>query len=236
MNRIVYSLLMLIFTAPCLQAAVVVWSSETFTDASQILTTGTLVEASNLGQGEIGANGASPTASVTLNGVVFSSVSGSQYTDATAVGTFRNVGNYTGPEILGLTTDETEDLLDTLEFGGGAGNSTVTLSGLQPGLEYAVQVLLSRNQNPGGTIDLGHALAPGGAEVYTELDIPVGAGVGASVATGLFTADSSTQELHFSSSVASNAEINALQLRIIPEPDSVLLLGVAASFGLRRRR
>ena len=216
------------------QAASVAWTSASFTDANQISTAGTLVEARNLGQGTNGANGATPTASVTVNGVVFSSSTGSQYTDAAAVGTFRDAGNYSGATITGLTAGETDDLLDTLEFGGGVGNSTVTLSGLTIGLEYTVQVLFARNQNPANNIDLGHALTVGGAEVYTLNDVAYGNG--AHIATGTFTADATSQELHFASSAAGNAEFNALQLRVVPEPSSAALLGLGGLALILRRR
>ncbi|MCP5535018.1 MAG: PIG-L family deacetylase [Akkermansiaceae bacterium] len=191
-----------------LTAALVTWSQPAgFTNTNQINTDGTLVEAKNLGG----------SSSVTMNGVSFSDASSVQYTSPGGI--YYNVGNYTGSAITGLDLADTELLLDTLEFGSGDGNSAFTLTGLTPGKSYLVQVLLSRDQM-NKTIDLGYADTVGGTEVYTVFAVPYGnTNASAQMATATFTANATSQELHFRSSSGFNAEVCALQLRQLPQFD-----------------
>jgi len=58
------------------------------------------------------------------------------------------------------------------------------------------------------------------------------------VFTGTFTADGPTQEILAAlDNGGGQIDLNAIQLRVVPEPAvSSLLIGLAAAFGLRRRR
>ncbi len=186
-------------------AAIVTWSGEAFTDIAQVSSTGTLVLAQNLGQASDGG----ATAAVDI----FDSVVGSQVVPAP----FYDANLYSGPEITGLTGAETNDLLDTLEFFPGIGNSTFTLTGLTPGQAYQVQMVITDMVSFGGPLDVGYAETPGGTEVYTLLGQPVD--TQAMIFTGTFTADADTQELHFSTLAGQNAQINAYQLRVLQPQD-----------------
>lgn len=188
---------------------------------------GTLVEAKNLG---------ATTTDVIVNGITFGAANSvAQYTSPG--GTFVNASNYTGPTITGLTAAETTSLLDSVEFGSGVGNSTITLTGLSIGTDYMVQILLS-DMRSSQTWNIGYAETVGGAEVYTpNLIANAGSTGGAQIITGTFTATQASQELHFDQNPTNNnAELNALQLRVIPEPSTALLGGFGLLALLRRRR
>ena len=162
-------------------AAVISFSSQAFTNANQISTHGTLVQAVNLGQGNDsgGVNSGVATTPVTVNGVTFGADSGDgvgffvvDAGGAVAPGTFKaNDGNdfrsstviYNSAvnPIAGMSVADSEDLLQSVEFGGGVGNSVARLSGLTVGQEYQLQILLARTQ--GETFSVGYATPSGDA-------------------------------------------------------------------------
>lgn len=185
------------------QAAVVLFTATAFTDESQISTKGTLVEASNIAS----------AVSVDLNGVTFVGSNTVKYTDPGGI--YTNASVYTGPIITGLTEAETTNLLDSLEYGSGTGNSTITLTGLTIGNDYEIQLLASDMRTSTKTSNIGYAETIGGAEVYTPaLNVNLGSTGGAHIITGYFTATETSQEIHLSDSLGENAEFCALQLRV----------------------
>ncbi len=144
-------------------------------------------------------------------------------------------------------------ILDGQNWGGAA---PLTVTGLTVGQQYQVQLMLSddrtsflnarnyavsdSNSAPGAAdIEFGYHSTRGGG-------VPVGAPVGAvdaKIFTATFTADGTTQDFYTwlyenATHGASNAgsQVNAIQLRVVPEPASFALLGLAGLAGLRRRR
>lgn len=212
------------------QAAVVTWAnSGTFSDMAQLSTNGTLVEARNLGQL---VNGTVNNGIATTTVGIFAGVTGIQYVPGPS-GTFWSANAYQGATIVGLDATQTSDLLDSLEFYGGANNSTFNVTGLTPGQAYEVQAIISRN-DAGFTMSAGYAASVGGTEVYTLAGLPTNSS--AVLLTGTFTADNAVQELHFANSASNNASVNAFQLRVVPEPSGLSLLGICGVWGLLRRR
>ncbi len=185
---------------PKVHSAEVNWAGEAFSDIAQVSGNGTLVEAKNLGSG--------------TSVDVFSAVAAAQYTSSGVM--YSDASLYTGPTIVGLSASQTSDLLDTLEFGPGGGNSVFRLTGLAVGTTYEVQALVSDQRTSGAATAVGYAAVPGGAEVYPLTDQPVG--LQAMIFTGTFTADLDSQELHFATRAGSNAQVAAFQIRVVPPP------------------
>ena len=230
---------LMIMGAGSASAAVISWSAQTFDNANQVSTTGSLVEAINLGQGNAvgGANNGVATSAVTVNGVAFASNGGSATPVVASGGTVFDAGTHVPADdpIVGLADADADALLDSVGFGGGVGNSLARVSGLTVGQDYILQVIVAVRSNGGNaTYDFGHSTPSGNAaEVYTLEDVP---GNPVSIVTGTFTADETSQDFHVAISTATNFEASAYQLRLVPEPGSLALLGLGGLCALRRRR
>ena len=226
---------LMILEAGSASAAAISWSAQTFDNANQVSTTGTLVEAYNLGNN--GAGGA--TATVVVNGVSFLSTPADASVSpvVNSPGTTFDAGTHdpTVDVIVGLANADADALIDSLAFGGGGTNSLARVSGLNIGTEYIIQLIVAVRSNGGNaTYDFGHSTPSGDAtEVYTLEDGP---GNPVSIVTGTFTADETSQDFHVAISTATNFEASAYQLRLVPEPGSLALLGLGGLMVLRRRR
>ncbi|MBX2852295.1 MAG: PEP-CTERM sorting domain-containing protein [Phycisphaeraceae bacterium] len=255
MKRVLFSTAsaLMIVGAGSASAAVISFSAADFTNVNQVSTNGALVEAVNLGQGSAGdVNNFVPTSAVVLNGVTFASDPGNgtgQFVvdgGVATLNTFRsgasndafNANAFPGSSpIAGLSDADGNALFDSLEFGGGAGNSTARLTDLIIGTEYEVQILLSNEStNSDNTYSVGYAETFDGAAVFSVTDIST---LTPTIVTGTFTADATTQDIHIArlgTGGAANIEAGAFQLRVVPEPGSLALLGLGGLAMLRRRR
>ncbi|MGJ8695549.1 MAG: lamin tail domain-containing protein [Verrucomicrobiaceae bacterium] len=180
-------------------AAPITWDPVSDTlDPGSIITTGALVEA---------INGTAAAGIATVNGVDFSPSNTLLSNDAAPVG------------LKGATTLDPglDALLNTIEFGNGT-STTITVGGdsLIIGQSYLIQIFftdlrssrtMTYGDGEGNTIDLASIGSPGTFGQY---------------ATGIFTADDTTQTL--SLAIASgNAHINAYQIRtstLLPSIDT----------------
>lgn len=188
-------------------AAVITWSSVTSATDADVSNSGTLLEAINFGG-----------SAVTVNGVAF--------VDGTTAGSstyltqnYSGIGTWSPSPGLGtidsiFTTDWRQSTL--LGLG---------LQGLTIGQPYEIQVfayatggagtrtLTFNDGNPANNIMVTYNTAP--------------------IVTGTFTADATTQTMNWIESTGTNFT-SGYQLRLIPEPASLALLGLGGLVMLRR--
>jgi hypothetical protein len=216
-------------------AATITWSSpQQITGDSDVSTFGDLVGAFNIG--------AAGVPSTTVNTVVFASFptsggngSSGNFSTSAGVGVFESntaggsaTGSFTGlsPAYQTLLESYSTPLFTTM---------TLSISGLTVGQEYQFQWWANLSSEPFGF----HITAMAGNDVTLDTNTASSEGGLGQWATGTFTADATTQAIGFLGD-GDGGMINGFQLRQVPEPAVLSLLGVGASvFGLglvRRRR
>jgi hypothetical protein len=225
-------------------AATITWATPTaIAGESDVSLNGTFVLArqatTTLGGGVYGD-------SQTINGVLFSGTTNTQ--NGVTFGLPSGWGGYDPNSYVvgaagtpGTLSTAYQQMLTGAWYGTSPGTSTISLSGLISGQQYEVQIWVADyRQFPPNTYSRSETLAAGntsGALTYLQTD-GNGANLGSvsgSYILGTFTADiSGTQNIDVDS--ASSAQLNALQLRAIPEPGSALLGGLGLLALLRRRR
>lgn len=229
---------------PSAHAAPITWGTpQTISGDSDVVTTGALVYAYNLGPSNV--------ASSTVNGVPFSafafpSISGN------ASGTSVTVGSVTISEFPGdLVAWNTlgsgsapyanlssayRVLLDSCGSSGQPNTITLSLGGLTNGQQYAFQWWAS-NAAPLPPFAAVAADATNAVTLDSNLTNAAG-GLGQFV-TGTFTADGVSQSINFNAVGGAGPLINAFQVRAVPEPSTCasLLAGLACGgFSMWRRR
>lgn len=119
------------------------------------------------------------------------------------------------------------------------GPITVTLNNLTSGNQYAVQ-LWFHDSRAGFDAVTEAVTSIGGNSVALEKNFQDADGGVGQYTIGTFTADATSQTFTVSSATAFNSQINALQVRTVPEPTSIALaafgaLGMARLIRQRRR-
>jgi hypothetical protein len=230
-------------TLPSAHAAPIAWGTpQTISGDSDVVTTGALVYAYNLGPSNV--------ASSTVNGVPFSSFafpSPSGFNSGTSV----TVGSVTISEFPGdLVAWNTlgsasapyanlssayRVLLDSCGASGEPNTITLSLGGLTNGQQYAFQWWAS-NAAPSPAFAAVTADATNAVTLDSNLTNAAG-GLGQFV-TGTFTADGVSQSIDFNAVGGSGPLINAFQVRAVPEPSTyaMALAGLACGGYLLRRR
>ncbi|MFK7909711.1 MAG: Ig-like domain-containing protein [Akkermansiaceae bacterium] len=158
--------------------------------ASDVVTTGTLVEAFNAG-----LNG---VANRTVNGVTF--IGTGSLLDQNS-----SISAYTGP----TTGDAAYDaMLNDLDYGGGTDTVSLQVGGgnLQVGVEYLIQVWYADTRIPSRNTPVGDGAA-------TPNTVSLSAS--GQYATGTFTAGGTTQTITLESPGFGNAHITAYQVRTV---------------------
>ena len=210
---------------PAAQGAIV-WTGGAVTGNSDVSTNGSLEYAYDLGG-----------SGVTVNNVAFA-----------AGGTGGTVGSITfhNPDGGGNhnfnnidpATNIIGTLLDSARWTTSGTTETVTLGGLTVGQEYEVQVFSSDTRSASGRTLVVDGTDYGlidGSLVDSNDPNSVRHGV---FVTGTFTATATTEDFTYTygGSGGGNPQLNAIQVRLVPEPSAVLLGGLAALGLLARRR
>mgnify|MGYP005841507639 CR=1 FL=1 len=218
-------------------AAMIIWNPavDIIDDVSQISTNGTLHQsAAGVSLGGGGITGAS----VTVNGVAFPD-------NETLDAPDRN-------DFISGATGVTGDYNTLLNNGDRviSGDAAITFTGLTIGTPYEIQFWASDTRNAaqdglvlndGGTANSPDAFNSDHATVL--IDVTPGSSAGQFV-IGTFTADSSSQSLlvrrwdNFDTTPTASFQtlVQAWQVRAIPEPSSIALLGLGGLLVARRRR
>jgi hypothetical protein len=193
------------------QAGVINWGSATdVSSASDVINTGTLIQALNAGADGVASN-------QMVNNVQF-----------TGISTLLNRSNPVDV-FSGTTGDAGYDaILSQIDYGGGTNLVSLQVGGgnLIDTAEYMIQVWYLDHATPGRVVPVGDG------ESANKVDLN-GSG---QFAIGTFTADGSTQTMTIESPGYGQAHITAFQVRTVPEPATMALLGLGGLVLRRRKR
>lgn len=232
-------------------AASIAWTASPGVVDTEVSSAGTAV----LGY-YFNSNTARP-ASVAVNGVNFA-----LHASATAPAGLNFNGNFNYPEdVDGYQVPASAGnaglnaILDGQNWGG---QGPLDMEGLTIGQKYQVQFFLSDDRE--GFLNKRHYAVSDGNDAFGSRDVeygfestrgagvPAGAPAGsidAKIYTGVFTADATSQGIHTwlyenfphdAASPNSGSQINAISLRVIPEPATVALGAASLALLITRRR
>ena len=190
--------------ASATQAGIINWSGpfDTLT-GSDVFNNGSLVEAFNMGEA---------ASDVEVNGVSFVATDGILSNSTSA--NFLNAESSGDPDY--------DDLLRTLDFGNGTSfNVSIGGGNLKVGTDYLVQAWFTDLR--AGFASRTMVLGDGNANT---VDVNASAGGLGQYAIGRFVADSGSQTLSLASPGFGNVHLNAFQVREVPVPAPLALLGI----------
>jgi hypothetical protein len=201
-------LLVLMMSAGFSQAASISWTSGIVTGDEVVSNGGSLIEACNFGNSSV--------SSPVLNGVPFTGID-----FASAEQPVRLVGlSYNTGESGKLPGQGINELFDTIAYRSGVNPQTAMLTGLSIGNDYEVQFFYYHNTVDRSVIISGES---NGRITLSEVGEPV-------YATGVFTADATTQLLTFDANIGSQF-LNAYQFReVLPVAPLILNEVVISEF------
>ncbi len=227
MNRSISIVVIVGMLAVSAQGATITFSpAADFSNVSQLDTSySVLVEAANIGTGAVDVTTANGITFVGGTSVSLNIQNETDYTLSTVYDAATHKVGYTS--ITGLTGAEADQLLDPLQFGAGAGSWGATWTGLTPTQDYLFQLLIVDDRGT-NTIYVANTTDWNG-----PYDISKNA---VQLITGTFTADAATQGFRIAIGGSNNVQLNAYQLRTIPEPATMGLLVLGGLVGLKRRR
>ena len=218
------------------QAAVISWTSKSITSTTDVSTGGYLVEAVNIGV----PRNAYVDLTTTINGVTFEADPGTGVNGGNSNGDYliTDLTNYAGGDFYNPeAVTGFNDLLSHVQFTTGAPTDTWTIGStgnlLEIGQKYEIQLFFSDTRD-------ASTMAR-----YVQLDGTYNSGAfGANgiVASGTFTADTTTQDITMSlfngdNSNTATPQLQGYQLRAaVPEPSSIGLLGLGVSLLFLKRR
>lgn len=223
-------------------AAIITWGTPTaIASESDVSVNGTTIIARQATGSPYGGY-----ADQTVNGVLFSGSANTQngvtFGLDSGFGGSDQAGYVLGaPGTPGTLSAAYQTMLTGGWFGGG-GAGSFSLSGLTVGQDYQLQIWVADyRQFPPNVYNRTQTFTAGNtSDPLTFLQTnPSGINLGASSGSyilGQFTADNTTQTINLFS--AQSQQLNAFQLRAVPEPSAVVLggLGLVGMLGIFRRR
>jgi hypothetical protein len=238
------------------RAATITWGTATnISGDSDVITTGGFIQAWNFGTLTSGTAGTA--VDTTVNGVLFSAAGVvSTGTDTvsfvrvwpfgTPTVTLSTPGSNTvfgwNAGVAGITTPYTglsssyQAMLSTVVFGAPtspANTMQVTFSDLTVGAPYLIQVWVNESRSNFTNTRNGFITSTGTSVAVDYNTTNTGGGLGQWL-SGTFTADATSQTFNTVGN-GNAAYINAIQLRVVPEPSTIMMagIGVASIFFLR---
>lgn len=243
-----FSAILPILTASSLSAATINWGLATnIVDDNDISTNGTLVRAYNLGGVTTTANTVEFTGTTVVAVAGVHTVSNSHV--ITPVPNSNNVlyvNSGRGPGASFAGSADYATILSSTAYaagananGGGNNRYTFQLTDLNIGSTYQLQIWFNDSRDSGSTNRRG--IVDGIVVDYNTGTSSSGistAGAAGQYLIGEFTADASTQSFSFvgSGGESVGGQLNAFQLRLIPEPSLTLLGGLGFAIAATRRR
>ena len=221
-------------------AAAIVWGpATTISGDTDVSTLGTLDRAFRFG--------ASGLSSVTVNGVTFSpfvvptnptTVGNTTLASSGSLGANNDVFASGSPPFSSLSVSYRE-LLDSSVNGNGIDTVSLTLNGLTIGLVYQFQWWVDDSR---AAVPDRQTISTATNSVSLDHNVQNAEGGVGQFAIGTFTANATSQVITFTGTATGGSaapQINAFQLRVIPEPSTIALLflgGAAVAYGLARRK
>ena len=192
--------------AGVMNAATIQWNSpQNITGDTDVLTTGTLVQASNISGSD-----------TTINGVTFTEFMTASGGGSAASGIFTHdgsFGNYSGYLSAGAPfTTAYQALLSTGNFGSNNSVMTLTLGSLKVGSTYQFQVWINDSR---GIYGQQGTTVSSGSSVHMVGNITGAAGGFGQYVVGTFVADATTQKIDFQGDPGVGTLQNACMLRDI---------------------
>ena len=247
--RIPLAIVMVLAATACLKAASITWfGPQNITGNTDVKTNGTLFQAVDFGT----------TSATTVNGVTFSGFSVGSGTSSITVGNINLVG--TGTQVAGRQLRQGAFSSGSAPFStlsgsyqnlvgpgiysqngtpaGTAAKITVTITGLSVGQQYDVQYWVN---DPRGVQDTVQRQVQIGSQLLSLNTSGTTGGTGQWV-LGTFIADGSSQSFDVtgvsSGTVGPVAYANAMQVRVVPEPSTIIMAasGSLAILGLIKAR
>jgi hypothetical protein len=228
-------------------AATITWGTvQNITGVSDVLKDGTGVVAVNCGG-----------ATTTVNGVSFTGAAKASNSPTGVTGTFSSGGNYnsTNSGLYSALPTEYQNLVkgSWYQWSTTAANpyASFTVSGLTSGTQYAIQIWLNDSRTDSNNYYTRTSTLSGISAADTTDTVMLKASLYSSTSTttnlgqyviGTFTADATGSETIYvtGAGVSPSAQINAFQVRAVPEPSTILLLasGIVGllAYAWRKRR
>ncbi len=201
-------------------AAPITWDAPVLitdtTGGSEVINSGSdLVEAYNTGSGP----------ATTINGVPFA-------VDAAGIGfDADSLASLDGAD-MGIYND----LLDCHDYKGDGSGAVFSLAGLDAGTEYLLQIFIADKRTAASINERILFFGDNDGDTSNNYTSPYTVGEVYSI-VGTFTADAATQDVLVDiQNIEGWGHLNGYQLRTVPEPATMLLLGLGGLSLIRRKR